>query len=275
MTQRQHKSLHAFCIRDARTRFVDRGGKGAPSAADLLGSGSQNHSGWKSPLRPPSPTPAHPTVPTDTALSATSPWVWNTTRTVPPALPGQLCHRSTAPSEKKPSPIPNLNPPQHNVRPSPLILSLFPASRGRPHLTTTSLQGPQGAMRSPQSLFSTLNHPSALSRSHSAVLRPAQLRCPSLDTLRGLNAVFAVRDPALSTALQRENLLPCSLTLPIQTQSPRQHGQPQLKADGAGQTLQHRTQLWSLRVPPAGQGPALGDLTAPCSHDGPVWEPPC
>ena len=130
-------------------------------------------------------------------------------------------------------------------------------------------------MRSPQSLFSTLNHPSALSRSHSAVLRPAQLRCPSLDTLRGLNAVFAVRDPALSTALQRENLLPCSLTLPIQMQSPQQHGQLQLRADGAGQTLQHRTQLWSLRVPPAGQGPALGDLTAPCSHDGPVWEPPC
>ena len=69
-------------------------------------------------------------------------------------------------------------------------------------------------MRSPQSLFSTLNHPSALSRSHSAVLRPAQLRCPSLDTLRGLNVFLAVRGPALSTALR------CGPTSAVQRDDP-------------------------------------------------------
>ena len=39
---------------------------------------SQNHEGWKSPLRSPSPAPTHRTMPADHVLNATSPQFWNT-----------------------------------------------------------------------------------------------------------------------------------------------------------------------------------------------------
>ena len=54
---------------------------------------SQNHEGWKSPLRSPGPTPSHPIVPTDTSLSATSlDHLWHSDS----ITTGQLCQCSTA-----------------------------------------------------------------------------------------------------------------------------------------------------------------------------------
>ena len=72
-----------------------------------------------------------PLCPPTISLSATSLWLLNTSRTVTPPLPGQLCHCLTALWEKELLLTANLNLPWHNVSPSPLVLWLFPGSRGR------------------------------------------------------------------------------------------------------------------------------------------------
>ena len=115
--------------------------------------------------------------------------------TVTPPLPGQLCHCLTALWEKELFLTANLNLPWHNVRPSPLVLRLFPGSRGRPHLTQPPFRSLQRARRSPLSLlFSRQNSPASLSRSPShCAPEPSQLRCPSLDTLQALSVFLAVR----------------------------------------------------------------------------------
>ena len=74
----------------------------SPSLIASKTQSTQIHSGWKRPLGSPSPTPAHPTVPTvhvpqchiPTALEHLHGW-W------PHHLSGQLCHCSTALYEKK------------------------------------------------------------------------------------------------------------------------------------------------------------------------------
>ena len=142
------------------------------------------------PQAQPQPTPTMPT-----SLSATSPRLWDTSRTVTPPLPGQLCHCLTALWQKELFLTANLNLPWHNVRPSPLVLRLFPGSRGRPHLTQPPFRSLQRARRSPLSLlFSRPNSPASLSRSPShCAPEPSQLRCPSLDTLQALSVFLAVR----------------------------------------------------------------------------------
>ena len=91
---------------------------------------------------------------------------------VTPPLPGQLCRCLTALWQKELFLTTNLNLPWHNVRPSPLVLRLFPGSRGRPHLTQPPFRSLQRARRSPLSLlFSRPNSPASLSRSHHTVLQ--------------------------------------------------------------------------------------------------------
>jgi len=59
---------------------------------------SLNHSGWKRPLRPPSPTPTHLTAPTDTSLSATSPQLCNTSRDGDSTTTSQVPDHRSAPA---------------------------------------------------------------------------------------------------------------------------------------------------------------------------------
>jgi len=82
-----------------------------------------NHSRWKRPLRSSSPTiNPPPPCPLPMSHGATSPQLWDTSRTVAPPLPGQLCHCLTALWEKELFLTANLNLPWHNVRPFALIL---------------------------------------------------------------------------------------------------------------------------------------------------------
>ena len=88
----------------------------------LLHIESQNHYGWKRPLRSPTqPSPLHrahcphPSVPHPHGSGASS-------KTATPALPGQLCHCITALLEKKCFLISNLNLPSCYTRPSSLAL---------------------------------------------------------------------------------------------------------------------------------------------------------
>jgi len=94
------------------------------------------------------PTPPCPSVP---HLHSS----WSPPLTVTPPLPGQLCHCSTALPKKTFLLISNLNLPWCNLRPPPLILSLFPGSRGQPPPQHNPFQGLQGAMRSPLGLLQT------------------------------------------------------------------------------------------------------------------------
>jgi len=82
--------------------------------------GSQNHYGWKRPLRSPSPTLSPCTL--TISLSATSPLFLNTSTTT--SL-GSLCQCLTTLSEKICFLISNLNLPLHNLRPLPLILLML------------------------------------------------------------------------------------------------------------------------------------------------------
>jgi len=142
-------------------------GVGAESCAIIkVGKDHRDHQGQPQPI---------PTV--STSLSATSQWFWNPSRDSGHHLPGQLCHCITSLSEKKLCLISKLNLPWHNFRPSPLILSLLPGSRGRTHLTTTSSQAVVDSTEVSSSLLlSTLNNPSSLSCSHhTCAPAPSQL----------------------------------------------------------------------------------------------------
>lgn len=73
-------------------------------------------------------------MPTDTALSATSPWIRSTPRDSDP----------TAPSKKECSLTPNMNLPSTR-RPSPLILLQSPGGRYLPILYTSLKRKPSGS----------------------------------------------------------------------------------------------------------------------------------
>ena len=94
---------------------------------------SQNHEGWRRPLPSSSPTiNPPPPCPLTMSLSATSTQFLNNSRDGHSTTSlRSLCHLSTVLS-KKFFLKSNLNLPQHNFRPSLLILWLLPGSSGQP-----------------------------------------------------------------------------------------------------------------------------------------------
>ncbi|KAK4825477.1 LOW QUALITY PROTEIN: hypothetical protein QYF61_027632 [Mycteria americana] len=117
---------------------------------------------------------------------------------------GSLFQCLTTLSVKKFSLISNLNLPQRNLKPFPLVLWLL-GEETDPHLSTTSFQVVVETNKvSPQPPFLQTKQPQfpqpLLIRLVLQTLH--QLRCPSLDTLQHLNVSLVVRSPKPNTGVE-------------------------------------------------------------------------